>query len=464
MSPTSSPSPRSWRNRSPGDLSVELPEIRATEVEPVIKAAYRAVRPWGRTPLDERIRALRNAQQALAGAKNDLAHGIAIETGKPITEASGEVAAVIAKIDLTIADATAHLAGRTVTDGPHPAQVRRLPLGVAVVIAPFNFPIHLGHGAAVAHLLAGNPVIFKPSPLAANVAARYAGLMAASLPAGVFGLVQGGADEARALAADPRTRAVCFTGSVAAGRSLALALAGDFSKELALELGGRNSAIVCADADIDLAAEAVADGLCLTCGQRCNATSRVLVDASVAGDFEPRLLASLQCYQPGSPPDPATKLGPLISSAAVERYGRLVGGSADWLQPGAVVDSVDGRSGHYVKPAVRRGFGDATSEPFAPVLEVESFTSVGDAIVRANATPFGLTASVFTRDGNLFEKLAGELHVGNVYANLPTTFSPGTLPFGGFGLSGNGRPGGRGFIRFATHEQAVQWRSWTGGA
>ena len=460
MSMPPPPSPRSWRNRSPGDLSIEFPEVYATGIEPALCAAHDAARSWGRTPLDERIKALRDAQTALSAVEDEIARGITLETGKPLTEAQGEVGAFIAKIDLTITDAETHMTGRPVTDGPHPAKIRRLPTGPAVVIAPFNFPLHLGHGAIVAHLIAGNPVIFKPSPFAANIAARYSALMAAALPSGVFALVQGGREEAMALARDSRIRAVCFTGSVAAGRALALALAVDFSKELALELGGRNAAVICADADVALAAEAVADGLCLTCGQRCNATSRVLVDERVARDFEELLLASLQRYQPGDPMRLETKLGSLISRAAVDRYAALTGEHADWLQSGAIIETVGGRRGHYVKPAVRRGIADAAMEPFAPVLELESFTSLDDAVARTNATPFGLTASVFTRDQSLFAKLSDELHVGNIYANLPTTFSPGTLPFGGFGLSGNGRPGGRGFIRFTTREQALQWRNW----
>lgn len=461
--PTSAAPPKSWRNPSPGDLSILLPEVSATDPEPLLAAAHGVASSWGRTSLGSRIDALRTAQRALSAAKDELARGIALETGKPLTEALGEVGAVIAKIDLTIADAEAHLAAQSITDGPHPATVRRLPRGPALVIAPFNFPLHLGHGATVAHLLAGNPVIFKPSPLAANIAANYGALMAAALPAGVFRLAQGGGDVAMPLACDPRTRAVCFTGSVAAGRALARALAEDFSKELALELGGRNAAIICADADLDLAAEAIADGLCMTCGQRCNATSRVLVDSRVEGRFESRLLASLRRYQPGDPLRPETKLGPLIGTAAVERYSTLISEDGAWLQEGSVCGVADGKRGHYVTPAVRRGFVHTDSEPFAPVLEVESFVDLDDAVTRANATPFGLTASIFTNDEELFAKLADELHVGNVYANLPTTFSPGTLPFGGFGLSGNGRPGGRGFIRFTTHEQAIQWREWNRG-
>lgn len=448
-----------WRNRSPGDHSLELPEVYATETEPALAAAEAARRSWAATPLDERCARLKLAQTELATARDELARGIAIETGKPLTEALGEAGAVIAKIDLTISDAHEHFTERTVGDGPHPAMVRRIPRGVAAVIAPFNFPLHLGHGAAVAHLLAGNPVLFKPSPLAANVAARYAEIMTRALPPGVFTLVQGGAEEARELALDPRTRAVCFTGSVAAGRALAQALADDFSKELALELGGRNAVIVCRDADLEKAATAVADGACLTCGQRCNATSRVLVDAAVAGDFEAALLTSLKRYVPGDPLLPETKLGPLITQAAVDRYAALIATSCEWLAQGGVLLDVNGKQGNYVLPAARRGCGDIATEPFAPVLEVERFADATEALRAVNASPFGLTTSIFTQDRALFQRLADEVRCGNVYANLPTTFSPSTLPFGGLGLSGNGRPGGRGFIRFCTEEQALQW-SW----
>jgi acyl-CoA reductase-like NAD-dependent aldehyde dehydrogenase len=288
------------------------------------------------------------------------------------------------------------------------------------------------------------------------VAGRYAEIVRAGLPEGVFQLVQGGGEEGQALCLDPRVRAVCFTGSVPVGRALAQALAADFSKELALELGGRNAAIVCADADLALAADAVADGMCLTCGQRCNATSRVLVDARVAGNLEEALVASLTRYQSGDPLQPETKLGPLISAAAVERYRALTAVAADWLVPGRVLAEVNGKRGHYVRPAARRGATAPETECFVPVLEVETFTDLDEAIAKHNVSPFGLTASVFTRCAATFTQLADELPVGNLYANLPTTFSPSTLPFGGLGQSGNGRPGGRGFIRFCTVEQAIQ--------
>jgi len=445
-----------WRHRSPGDLSIELDEIEATPVEPVIAAATKAARAWARTPLPERIAGLRHAQSQLTPLKEELAHGIALETGKPITEARGELGAVLAKFDFTIEDAEQHLAQRGVTGGPHPASVRQCARGPAVVIAPFNFPLHLGNGALLAHLAAGNPVIFKPSPFASTVAARYAAVLRESFPEGVFGFVQGWAEEAQALCLDPRIRAVCFTGSVPVGRALAKALAEDYAKELALELGGRNASIVCADADLDVAARAIADAMCLTCGQRCNATSRILVDASIANAFSEKLAAELAQWTPGDPLADTTKLGPLINEPAAQRYAALLDEHADWLVPGRVVGEANGQRGHYVLPAVRRGATRTDVECFVPIADFDTFTDLDDAAAKNNASPFGMTASVFTRSEETFTRLADELHVSNLYANLPTTFSPSTLPFGGWGLSGNGRPGGRGFVRFCTVEQAVQ--------
>jgi acyl-CoA reductase-like NAD-dependent aldehyde dehydrogenase len=288
--------------------------------------------------------------------------------------------------------------------------------------------------------------------------------MAAALPPGAFTLLQGGGDTGEALCLDPRVRAVCFTGSVPVGRALARALAEDFSKDLALELGGSNALIVCADADLDKAALAAADGMCLTTGQRCNATSRVIVERSVAADFERRFLDALTAFQPGDPLLPETRLGPLINAPAVARYQRLLAEpDGDWVLPGKVEPVVGGKRGHYVRPAVvRRTRERVESECFVPVAELHVADDLDHAVRIQAATPFGLTASIFTRSEVLFRQLGERLEVGNLYANLPTTFSPSTLPFGGWKSSGNGRPGGRGFIRFTTIEQAVQWSGLAG--
>ena len=459
--------PSSWKNRSPGDLDVEFPAAFASDVDSAVRRAEAAFPGWRALSLDDRRAALEACRGRLRDRSEDLARLISSETGKPLREARLEVGAVIAKFDLTFSDAERWAREEEVGDGPHPARIRHRPRGPAAVIAPFNFPVHLGHGAAVAYLLAGNPVLFKPSPLAVNVALAYAAEMQAALPGGVFELVAGWGETGRTLCLDPRVRAMCFTGSVPVGTSLARELASDYSKSLALELGGKNSVIVCEDADLDAAAAAVADGLCLTTGQRCNATSRVMVHERAAPAFIERLLASLARYEPADPLDPSTSFGPLISVAAQKRYEGLTSLAAgEWILPGRCVEALPGgQRGHYVTPAVLLAGAEvdatplAQAETFAPILVVETFPGEAEAVRRHEAWAFGLTASLFTASGETFRRIGDQLSVGNLYWNLPTTFSPSSLPFGGWGSSGNGHPGGRGFIRFATDEQAVQWKA-----
>ena len=205
---------------------------------------------------------------------------------------------------------------------------------------------------------------------------------------------------------------------------------------------------------------AAADGACLTAGQRCNATSRVIVERPVAAEFQRLFLTALAAFQPGDPLLPETRLGPVISVAAVARYERLLAESrGDWLLPGRVEPEVAGKRGHYVRPAVLipRDAASADRECFVPIVQLHLARDLDDAVRIQSATPFGLTASIFTRSETRFRELGEQIEVGNLYANLPTTFSPSTLPFGGWKNSGNGRPSGRGFTRFTTLEQAVQW-------
>jgi len=459
--------PQAWQNHCPGDTRETLPEVVRSDVNEKVSLASQGFDSWKRVPLSERILRLRDAQIALKAHAEELAASISLETGKPLTEARGELGAVVAKIDLAVADAERYVADERVTDGPHPALIRRRPRGPAAVIAPFNFPIHLGHGAAVAYLLAGNSVLFKPSPMAAATAQRYAELMQSALPSGTFQLVQGWTETSKELCSHNAVRAVCFTGSIPAGRAISQMLAEDFSKSLALELGGKNASVVLADADVDAAATAIAESICLTAGQRCNATSRILVHTSIVDALTDALVERLRMYQPSYPVSGECKLGPLISKAAVDRYRRLsalpVG---DWVLPGVVLDHVDKRPGYYVLPALvvcsdRESFVASPlqmDEAFCPVAAILPFSDDTDAVALHNTTPFGLTASIFTADPARFARVGDELDVGNLYRNLPTTFSPSTLPFGGHGVSGNGKPGGRGFIRFAAEDQAVQWR------
>ena len=452
--------PTVWRRRSPGDLSVEMPEASVGDVPAAVERSKRAFTGWQQLSLEKRKAALALCRERLKAKQEDLSRLIALEVGKPLREARLELGAVIAKFEFTFSDADRFLADQSVADGPHPAMVRRRARGPAAVIAPFNFPIHLGHGAAVAYLLAGNTVIFKPSPLAANVGAAYAAEMQAVLPESVFELVQGWGATGRALCLNPGVRSVCFTGSIPVGMGLARELAADYSKSLALELGGKNAVIVFPDADLERAADAIADGLCLTTGQRCNSTSRILVHRDVEQPFIGKLVDSLRRYLPGDPTGEATTLGPLASESALDRYRDLTKRPGEWLLRGEICPEVSGKRGYYVKPAIlysREGSSLGEQEVFCPVASFESFRDFGDAMARHESTPFGLTAAIFTSSENTFRSAGDHLEVGNLYWNLPTTFSPSTLPFGGFRASGNGKPGARGFIRFAADEQAVQW-------
>lgn len=468
MTSSHSADPSEWANICPGDTDRTLPKIAKGDPIAVVAAAEKSRKEWGALALEERIQHLLAAKSALEENQQELAAWITLETGKPSKEATGEMSAVIAKFDLSIEDAREFLPDKPVKAGPHPAMVRRRPLGVAAVVAPFNFPIHLGHGATLAYLLAGNPVIFKPSPLAANTGEAYGKILSALLPQGVFQILQGWSETAAALCMAPEVRAINFTGSIAAGKALAANLAGDPSKSLALELGGKNASLIFADADLPSAADAVAESMCLTCGQRCNATSRILVEAPVEKEFFSLLRLRLQTFQPGDPFQESTKLGPLIHQKAVDRYLHFANNlPGEILVAPEIPSRVAGKAGHYVTPSLvkiqdfpaYRAHPLFSEEAFSPVATLEVFSADSQAVDWINAGIHGLTTSIFTSSRQRFLSLANQIDAGNIYCNLPTTFSPSTLPFGGWKASGNGKPGGRGYVRFAYGEQSLQWKA-----
>ena len=459
--------PKSWRNANPADLSDLLPEVHASSPETVLATATAAAGGWGGTPVPERIERLRSAQKVLQSHQEELAQGVCREIGKPITECRAEAAALVTKIDFAISDAERFLAEEKPVDAPYPSRIRQRSRGPSLVVGPFNWPLHLSHGPATAHLLAGNPVILKPSPMAPVVSARYASLMSPLFPPGVLQIAQGGTELARTLCFDRRVRSIVFTGSVPAGRGLLAEITAlDPTKDIALELGGKNASVILADADLVRAAQMVAESACLTSGQRCNATSRVLVDAKVLPIFSRELAAAISPFRPGWPADEKTRLGPLANAGSVERYRSALTAPAGvkFLEPGKIHAEIGGRRGYYVDPCIRLWpssaafLGDTGSrtEFFSPVMDVIPVESQEAAIAAHNAVPFGLSASVFTTSRKSFEHFADHLHAANIYANLPTTMSPSALPFGGWGDSGNRHPGGRGLIRFAADEQVLQ--------
>jgi succinylglutamic semialdehyde dehydrogenase len=305
---------------------------------------------------------------------------------------------------------------------------------VLAVLGPFNFPGHLTNGHVIPALATGNTCVIKPSERAPAVGQLYAELAErAGFPPGVFNLLQGDAAVGAALAADPRIDGVLFTGSWAAGRRIAEANLDQPHKLLALEMGGKNAVLVCEDADLDAAARAIAFGACVTAGQRCSATSRVLTFPRVADALCERLVALLRGLVVGYPLDEGVFMGPVISTAA------------------------RARPGHYVRPSLHRvaRLSGASryqrEEHFVPDLWIHSVDTLEEAIAAIDATDYGLVASVFTAQRAIFERVYRDTRLGLLNWNAPTVGASSRLPFGGLKRSGNDRPAGAASPLYCTY-------------
>jgi succinylglutamic semialdehyde dehydrogenase len=443
----------------PGDLSLPVGRFRSdpSAVGPAVEAARRAAPAWGAAPPEKRVAALRRFQAEARRRAEDLAFVISRETGKPLAESRAEAEAMAAKVDVTLREALPAVSPREVPlPGGAKGRVTYRPLGVAAVIGPFNVPGHLPNGQIVPALLAGNAVVFKPSEQTPFTGQLVAQLWdEAGLPPGVFNLVQGGGAAGAALAAHRDVGAVFFTGSAAVGRKLSALCAEDTGKLLALELGGKNAALVAADAPMDLAVREIVHGAFSTTGQRCSSTSRVLVHRRAAKRFLDAFLPAVDAVRAGYF-DQGAFMGPLIGAAAVDRFLGAAGGARkagfETLREGRAV--APGRRGHYVSPSVRLREGPpraeagyADTELFAPDVAVTVCRDEDEMVSLHNASRYGLAAAVFTASRKRFEGLRPRLEAGVVHWNRSTAMSPASLPFGGLKASGNHRPAGLDVLR-----------------
>jgi succinylglutamic semialdehyde dehydrogenase len=437
---------------SPADLDdrvAEAPWARA-QVDRAVEAARGAFPAWRRLGAPARAALLRAYQARLQAHQEPLALAISREIGKPRWEAKAEVQAMIAKVEVSLTEGAA-LSRDLVVEGL-PGEIRHRPHGVAAVLGPFNFPGHLPNGQLVPALLAGNAVVFKPSEKGVATGALIARcLHEAGFPAGVVSVVQGGAAVAQHLVAHPGVDAILFTGSLAVGQRILAATAHRPGVLVALELGGKNASLVLDDADLERAVREVAFSGFATAGQRCTATSRVIATRAVAGRLAEGLARAARGARVGHPADEGVFCGPLIAEGARQQLlaaQRLaVAAGFEPLAPGGAVEART--RGYYVQPAVHlapRGVhhlaGYTDTELFAPDLAVLVVEDVEQAIAVANATPFGLSAAVYTRDRVAFERCAEELEVGVLHWNRSSAGASGRLPFGGVKASGNHRPGG----------------------
>lgn len=450
----------------PGDTRESLGAFpfAAESVERAAGAARRAWPAWRDADPNARAAALQRFRDALHAESERFAQTIAREVGKPLWEARTEVAAMLAKIDITLTQGLELVADRSYELGAgQVGRWRANARGVFGVIGPFNFPGHLMHGHVVPALATGNCVVVKPSEKTPATGQLYAELVQrAQFPAGVANVIQGDSMVGARLAKHESLDGVLFTGSYAAGRRILEATLDQPWKLLALEMGGKNGALVCADAKLDEAANAIAFGACVTAGQRCSATSRVFVERSVADALIERLVKLFRGIAIGHSSDSNAFMGPVINRAARDRHASLLGwAKADGAETLVAGGPADGPfPGHYVRPslhllkATSRTSGYQSQEHFVPDAFVVAVDSVEQGLAELDATDFGLVASVFTRSRATYERAARVVRVGCLNWNAPTVGASSKLPFGGLKQSGNDRPAGAASTLYTTYPQA----------
>jgi len=448
------------RNPATGEWVAERAWTPAHAVA-ACEAAEAAGPGWRRLSVDQRWEHLCRFRDALAERKESLADALVAEVGKIRSEARAEVAALVARFDRVRARMREDLHDGIQHIGP--AQLRYGPLGVVGVIGPFNYPLHLCHAHVLPALLAGNPVVIKPSEVTLLAGERYAqAAEAAGLPDGVINVVMGGGSAGAAIAEHAAVRGLCFTGSWAVGEKLLAVAARRPELLLALEMGGKNTCVVLDDADVRQAAHEIAVGAFLTTGQRCTATDRVLVHESVAEPLIELVAALARAIRMGDPEDAASFAGPLTTEGA---RAKVAAALAAARAAGAVcVAEGSAASGSCYAPAtvhrlpagVHHVPGYTDTEIFGPDVGFEVVSSDEEALSVLAASEFGLANSVFTASDERFETFVQGTRVGIINRNRSTNQASGDLPFGGVGKSGNYRPAGSFAQRNVTVPMAVQ--------
>jgi alpha-ketoglutaric semialdehyde dehydrogenase len=440
----------------PGIILAEQPAVAPVAIAAVVERARNAGHIWAAQSPLVRASALHQAAEALAGASAELEDLIVVEVGKPRVEARGEVARAIA-----ILRYYAQQVLDPIGDTFHPVQpgllyTERRPHGVAGLITPWNFPLAIPLWKAAPALAAGNAVLLKPSTEALGCALRLAGLLAPVLPEGLFTVLPGERDTAVAVidAAD----VVSFTGSTAVGRSVAVA-ATTRGIPVQAEMGGHNAAVVLPDADLEPTAAMIIAAATGYAGQKCTATRRVIVVGDPA-PFTDALRAALDASVVGDPDRADVTVGPLITEQARQTMTAAVADAR--AAGGRVVASraelPDG--GWFVSPAMVDGLEAShrllQEETFAPLLALLAAGTIDEAVHLANATRYGLAASVHGHDLDPLLHVAGGLDAGLIKVNAPTTGVDFQLPFGGVRESSVGpREQGKAALQFYTTTRTV---------
>jgi succinylglutamic semialdehyde dehydrogenase len=437
-----------FASRNPGTNEIVWKgnSASADDVDRAVTSARRACAQWSATPFEARCAIARRFATLLSERKEALAAAIGRETGKPLWEARTEVAAMAAKVDISIQAYHERTGEKRATIADGTAVLRHRPHGVVAVFGPYNFPGHLPNGHIVPALIAGNAVVFKPSELAPAVArATVEVWQEAGLPAGVLNLVQGEKDTGVALANHRQIDGLFFTGSSDTGTLLHRQFGGRPEIVLALEMGGNNPLVVAEVADLDAAVHHTIQSAFLSAGQRCTCARRILVPDDAFGErFIARLVDVASRIRVGAyDADPQPYMGAVITARAAARLidaqARLVAGGARTLLAMHQSDPALG----FVSPAIL----DVTEvaelpdeEHFGPLAQIIRYGTFDAAIERANDTAYGLSAGLLADDEAQWTHFQRTIRAGIVNWNRPTNGASSAAPFGGTGRSGNNRP------------------------
>lgn len=423
-----------------------IPMMRMAEVERAIQSSREAQKAWAGQPVHQRAEILLKTAAILDERAVEIGSVIMMEVAKRRSSAIDEVKRT-AELIRYAAEEGRRMSGETLFGDSFPgfaankiSLVSRVPLGVVLAISPFNYPVNLAASKLAPALVTGNAVVFKPATQGSISALHMVkAFHDAGVPAGVLNVAIGrGSEIGDALVQHPGISAISFTGGSSTGARIAK-LAGMIP--LVMELGGKDAAIVLADADLDLAAKQIVSGAFSYSGQRCTAVKRVLIQRSVADALVEKMVPLIQKLRVGMPSDDAD-ITPLIDDAAADFVEGLVD---DAVAHGAHVLTARARVGRMLSPLlldnVSTDMRIAWEEPFGPVLPVIRLDSAADAVEIANASEYGLQSSVFTRDINLAFQIAQQLEVGSVQINGRTERGPDHFPFVGVKSSGMGTQG-----------------------
>lgn len=416
-------------------------------LDDAIAAARRALDDWSSLSFADRAAFLRRWQQGVKDNAERLAGIITDEMGKTIAESRLEAKAVADKVDIVLDEVSmSRVRGYTVdASATRRGHCRFKPYGVMAVLGPFNFPAHLPNGHFVPALLMGNTVVFKPSKRTPAVGQMLAEIMhETGAPPGVFNVIHGAPGVAAELVGHDGIDGILFTGSWPVGRRILEANLDRPGRIMALEMGGNNPAVVMADANLKQAVIECTRSAFATSGQRCTCTRRVIVQEPVARRFIAALgkVASTLIVGPPRSPEPVF-MGPVVSSDAVDE---VLSFQSDLAADGGrvIVESTSmDQPGYFVTPGVVEvdGFSLAGDcEVFGPLLQISVVGDLQEAIKQANATRYGLAASIFTTDDDSYERFFRGVNAGCVNRNTGTAGASSKLPFGGLGHSGNHRP------------------------